>query len=423
MSHDVDSHAAERAELLTPVIRQCQGAGLTVRLGEFTGTFGPPVRAVLCDADDGSWDAAVTVVRATRRAPGYRHFGSDFGRDPHTGYDLGSEGELVYEIQVHEVDDGAGGHGPRPLVVFNLCASAQAAADQLILWARRTALFSLDPPRPDLRKEERRERRCFEHREAAALHPTVEVRDAPARAEGELWALDATSLAWHFPRDRTGKFARKAVVLLADLEERPATLRSSWLTVRVADGALVVTTADLIAAHQPYRWDLVPWLWDRRAAHTPDAERWQVADPAEIAHLVELVRAGELTEALRLAEVRVDDQLAALLAGRPTRGFRADQTATWVANLYAGLADVAPWRLAHAYRTWRDGRAHRRPASPPITLFGLGGSGAQRKPKVALELADDAATLRMLYTAGNAVLARDLWTVPPDLSARLRGWG
>jgi hypothetical protein len=41
---------------------------------------------------------------------------------------------------------------------------------------------------------------------------------------------------------------------------------------------------------------------------------------------------------------------------------------------------------------------------------------------VALALADDAAMLRLHYTAGNAVLARQLWTVPPDLSARLQGW-
>jgi hypothetical protein len=422
MSNDVDAHAAERADLLAPVVRLCEEAGVAVRLGEFTGRFGPPVRAILCEAEDGSWDAAVTVVRAQRHAAGNRHYGSEFGRDPRTGYDLRTQGELVYELQVHELDDGIGGHGPRPLVVFNLCATAQAVADQLILWVRRASLFAVSPPRLDVHREERRERKCFDHREAAAAHPIVDVRDTPPGAEGELWALDPASLAWHFPRDRMGRFARKAVVLLFDLEDRAATLRSRWLTARADGESLVVSTEDLIAANQLHRWDVTPWLWDRRAAHTPDGARWQAADPAEVAQQLTHVRAGEPAEALRLAGVRVDDQLGALLAGRPTRAFRAEKTATWVANLHAGLADVAPWRLAHAYRTWRDGRTHRRSPDPPITLFGLGGAGTARKPKVALELAGDAALLSLYYTAGNAVLARELWTVPPDLSARLRGW-
>src|SRR4029079_14333162 len=133
-------------------------------------------------------------------------------------------------------------------------------------------------------------------REAAAADPRVDVREAPSRAVGELWALDHASLAWHFPRDRTGRFARKAVVLLADLEGRPASLRSTWLTARTDGEALVVNTDDLIAANQLHRWDLKPWLWDARAGHTPAVERWQAADPAEVALMVEHLRAGELAE-------------------------------------------------------------------------------------------------------------------------------
>jgi hypothetical protein len=248
------------------------------------------------------------------------------------------------------------------------------------------------------------------------------VRDTPPRAEGEVWALDPAAVAWHFPRDRMARFARKAVVLLANLDDRASGLRATWLTARTDGDSLVVNTDVLIAANQRHRWDVTPWLWDRRRSDAPNLQRWQATEPAEVAPTVEHVRRGKLAEALRLSGVGVDDQLAALLAGRPTRAFRAEQTATWVTNLYAGLAEVAPWRLAHAYRAWRDGRTHRRPPDPPITLFGLGGSGAARKPKVALELVDDAAMLRLHYTAGNAVLARELWTVPPDLSARLRGW-
>src|SRR5687768_8034237 len=109
MSHDIDAHASQRAELLAPVLRLCREAGVEVRPGVFAGMFGPPVRAILCEAEDGSWDAAVTVVRAHRVPVGQRHDGREFSRDPHTGYDLNSRGDLVFEIQVHENDDGAGG--------------------------------------------------------------------------------------------------------------------------------------------------------------------------------------------------------------------------------------------------------------------------------------------------------------------------
>jgi hypothetical protein len=60
-----------------------------------------------------------------------------YARDPRSGYDLNSPGELVYGVQVHEDDDGGSGHGPRPLVTFELAGTPQAAADVVRLWAAR----------------------------------------------------------------------------------------------------------------------------------------------------------------------------------------------------------------------------------------------------------------------------------------------
>ncbi len=103
--------------------------------------------------------------------------------------------------------------------------------------------------------------------------------------------------------------------------------------------------------------------------------------------------------------------------------FRAELTHKWVTSLHAGLADVAPWRLAAAYRTWRQGRdALGLRTTGPVTLLGLGGMRQSRKPKAALDLTPAGPVLRLRFTGGNAVLPRSLWTIPPDLEAALRGW-
>lgn len=112
-----------------------------------------------------------------------------------------------------------------------------------------------------------------------------------------------------------------------------------------------------------------------------------------------------------------------LLAGVPYQLGDAELTPTWVTNLYRGLADLAPWRLAAAHRGWREGRQARGlPIHDPVVLFGLGGVGAARKPKVALESTEDGPLLCLIYTGGSAVLPYPHWTVPADLTARLYGW-
>ncbi|MBV1856166.1 hypothetical protein [Catellatospora tritici] len=419
-----DVHAARRAELLAPVARLCTEAGVAVSVGEFTGQRGATVRALLSSADEGCWSAVVTVVRAHRIPAEHQWGGHSWTRSPESGYDLDSAGELVYEVQVHEDDDGSGGHGTRPLVLYRLHGTAQAAADELILWDRRTGLFTTRTPVPDAARELRRQRRCFEHREAAAAAPRVTVDGTlPAQAATAVAALDPAALCWHFPREQSGRFQRNAVVALASYGNARPHLRGSWLTVRTADDCLVVSMADLIGANQRHRWDATPWLWHGRHAGTPAADRWQVRAADLVQPAFEALRRGEVPQALAMSGVRVDDQLSSLLAGRPSRAFRAELTDTWVHGLYQGLGDSAPWRLGHAYRVWRDGRtALGLPVREPVVLFGLGGLGQQRKPKVALDLVGDEPRLRLVFSGSNAVLPRALWTVPADLAARLHGW-
>jgi hypothetical protein len=94
----------------------------------------------------------------------------------------------------------------------------------------------------------------------------------------------------------------------------------------------------------------------------------------------------------------------------PTRNNRAELTETWVANLYAGLTESAPWWFAGANAAWlaeRDGRPK------PATMFGLKGLGQARKPKVALDRTQSGLVLRLEFSGGNLILPRASGPYPP----------
>lgn len=409
MPTESEAQAAQRRTLLDPVARMCERADVPVRHGRLDRPGEGSVVALVCAADDASWDATLTVVRAHRIPVEHQAYNGRWGRDPRTGYDLASQGDLVYELQIHEDDDGAGGHGPRPLVVFQLLDDAEAAADALILWWRRPALFHTTPPVPDARTELRRATRIAQNRRESAADPLVSFDvDVP----GDLAeAVDPAGLSFHFPRERSGRFLRSAVVALTALDGSPPHLRGRWLTARSQADELTVGVENLIGGNQAYRWNLTPWMWDRRVSATA-RERWQLDDAAQARPYLDDLAAGRIAEALDRAGVAIDDQLAKLLRGEPNRTYRAELAEKWVANLYAGLADCAPWRLEHAYAAWLGERGGR---PKPITMFGLKGLGQSRKPKVALDRARTGPILRFYFSASNLLLPRSLWTVPADL--------
>lgn len=409
MPTESEAQAAQRRTLLDPVARMCERADVTVECGRLDRPGEGSVVALVCEADDGSWDATLTVVRAHRIPVEHQAYNGRWGRDPRTGYDLASQGDLVYELQIHEDDDGAGGHGPRPLVVFQLLDDAEAAADALILWWRRPALFHTTPPVPDRRAEARRAARTTAHRRQASAEPLVTLDvDVPTDPGA---AIDPAGVAFHFPRERSGRFLRSAVVALTPLDDTPPHLRGRWLTVRAVDDELTVGVENLIGGNQAYRWNLTSWMWDRRVQASP-CERWQLDDAAKARPYLDAIAAGRLAEALDLAGVAVDEQLAKLLRGEPNRTYRAELADKWVANLYAGLAESAPWRFEHAYAAWLAERGGR---PKPVTMFGLKGLGQSRKPKVTLDRARSGPILRLHFSAGNLLLPRALWTVPADL--------
>lgn len=414
MSADADDFADMRAELLEPVKRRCDEAGLEVTVGDFHPRDGDRVRALLCGPADRSWDAMITVIRGRRRPEEWRYPGGEYERDPVTGYRLDSDGQLLYELQIHE-DGGDSGRG---IKVFRLAEYAEAAVDELILWARRPALFRCAPPVLDPRRRQRQELRQFEHREAAAAAARVVVLDQAGAA------IDDAALCWNFPREASGRYLRSAVVALTHLGDRQvANARTPWLAARAEGETLVVDTDRLFGANQRHRWNLTPWLWDARHGGARARERWQVDDPSSAAPVVESLSRGAVAEALTRCGVRVDESLANLLAGIPARLSLAEYTQKWVTSLSDGLAGSAPWRFAAAYGAWRDERrSFDLPAAGPVVLFGLKGMKQARKPKVALDEQDGTPILRLIFSGSNAVLPDALWKLPPDLAAAIHGW-
>ena len=286
VSLGVDEHASRRAELLTPVKSLCARAGIATEAGVLPprslGWRTGPVLGLRHVAANGAWDASVTVVRARRLSPAGQRADGKYSRDPRSGYDLNSPGELVYEVQVHEEDDGGRGHGPRPLVVFELAGTPQAAVDVLTLWAARGSLFGCEVPLAKPEAAVRQERRRYDHRQAAATVADVNAAAVPPEAGDLAAAVDPAALCWFFPREREGRFRRSAVVALAPCRDGRPHLSGPWLTARADGGRLVLEVRDLIPANQAHRWDVTPWLWDRRHAGAPPPDRWQAGDVRDV---------------------------------------------------------------------------------------------------------------------------------------------
>ena len=208
-----EAHAEQRRRLLDPVAQICEQSSVSVARGWFSPRGRPAsIAALVCAADDSSWDAMLTVVRAQRLPAEHQIYNKPWSRDPHTGYDLASSGKVLYELQIHEDDDGGTGHGPRPLVVFELYEQAEAAAEALIQWWRRPAQFRTRPPVPNPRARQRRAARIAKHRRSASASPRVQF--AASVVAGDVATVDQAALSVHFPRDRSGSFLRSAMVAL-----------------------------------------------------------------------------------------------------------------------------------------------------------------------------------------------------------------
>jgi hypothetical protein len=434
---EFDPDADERRRLLAGVAERLARAGLRAeyrpleRYLDFYG--GPPAgtTGLVCKQPASTGAAQVTIVRVRRLLPpgegGLAPDRRSWVRDLDVTYELSADGELAYEVTMLEDPDDGLGHSRATSAQRELTDDMQAVVDALTLWHSHRDMIRCQPPAPpDQHREARRLRREFDGRDAAAAAAAVQVDvdpdgagvpvDLRAGLAADVAALDAAALCWQFPRDRTGRYARNAVVALAGYPHDPSR-RGPWLAARAEGDQLVVSIEALIGANQRHRWDATRWLWDRRHAGTPPVTRWQLDDPAAAAAYTDLLDRHQISDALERAGASVDTDLAALLSGYPTRYLRAEHTDVWVRRLYEGLRQSAPWRFAAALETHRlERHALGRPAHQPIVLFRLGGLNQQRRPCVALGEHAQIPTLCMVWTGSNAVLSRSLWERPPELT-------
>ena len=112
---------------------------------------------------------------------------------------------------------------------------------------------------------------------------------------------------------RRGSGLRRRRKQRAPLDGEPPHRRGRWLTVRAKAEELYACVEDLIGGNLAYRWNVTPWMWDRRHADASPRERWQIDNATQAQPYLDALAAGRVTEALNLAGVAVDGQLAKLL--------------------------------------------------------------------------------------------------------------
>ncbi len=439
MPHPSDPDLAKRSHLLGGVAARLGAMGIPASMAtleRYSSAYsGPPegVTGLVCRHPASTAAAQVTVMRARRRRPSGAlpgPDGHDWTRDLDLDYRVDADGDLYFEVTVLEDPDGGLRHGRQTSAQRFLTGDEQSVVDAILLWyGHRAILRSTPPPAPAARTVLRRSRADTATRNASAAQPDVRVAVtftavpvAQRRAlASDVAAVDPRTLCWFFPRRRGGRYAQRVAVALAGYGADLAR-RESWLVVRAVDDTLILDTEQLIGANQTYRWDAVRWQWHRDYRDAPSAERWQVDDPDEIRSCVELLDGHAVAEALAGASVAVDDDIAALLDGYPTRYLRARYTDVWVRTLYRELVTSAPWRFGWAYQVWRRERTQLgRPSNRPVVLCGLTGLNQLKRPTLALVERDGRPRLEMLWTASNARLPRALWQRPADLEAALRG--
>ncbi|WP_436535021.1 hypothetical protein [Actinoplanes sp. HUAS TT8] len=421
MSAPLDRHRDQRQQLLAGVLERLRRLGIPVSFGlltpyyDFYGQIPDGLTGLVVDEPAGPGSMQVTVVAAHRTG--------ESSTDPHLWtrevdleYDL--DGDVYFEVTtLDDSGDGSAVWAPRQLV-----GTEEGVVDAIRLWHGYRDTLRATPPPPDPKRLARRARQlAARHTAAGAARVRIAVDESavPAEHRDELAAhltdVDQAQLCFHFPRDRTGRYSRSAVVALAGYGIVLGK-RGPWLSVRADGDDLVAGVEALIDVNQDHRWDRLPWLWSTSGQAATPEQRWQAPSAEQVRPITELLDRHAIADALTLSGVEVDPDLAALLDGYPISYSYARYTETWVRSLYDQLAGSAPWRLAGAFRSWQDERrAAGRSPQHEVALFGLKGLNQQSKPMVALGAPGGVCRLTMIWTASNARLPRALWELPPDL--------
>lgn len=276
-----------------------------------------------------------------------------------------------------------------------------AVAEAIAEWATRPLRLPLPKPAAPAERRKRTQERVRKAQADAAAPPVL--RDA-----GYLAVADPALIAYHFPRDRRGRMLGKATVLLEILEFGSPGKRSRCRFLRLTGGVFESFISDQFVENQDHRWHLQSWRWRRDAAVTPE-QRWGVTDMNAAAAAAADLEAGRIVEGFEAFGVELGAGLVKILAGQPLDPVNADLAGRWGTVAMEELAAAAPWRLGSlAGKTW-------------IRLFGLGGSGAQVRPVVALGLRDRVPTVDFAALGSNRRLAREDWERSLDFEARRLG--
>ncbi|WP_432994686.1 hypothetical protein [Dactylosporangium sp. CA-233914] len=437
MAEALDRHEQRRRVELAGVSARLRELGIEPAFGaltpyyDFYGRVPGNLTGLVVGEPHGTGRMQVTVVAARRIVPpgegGLSADGHVWTRDVDIAHDLSGGDDVVFEVTLLE---GVIDEPEAPESVWaprQLLADDEAVVDAVRLWHGYRDMLRATPPKPAAERRRSLRARVAAARRAAAGAPRVRRAADEAALEPQQRAalaahladLDESRLAFNFPRDRSGRYVKSAVVALTGYGT-VLSRRGPWLTVRADGDTLVVGVEGLIGANQDHRWDRLPWLWSAAHADTPVAARWQLPDAGSARPVVSLLDRHAPAEAFARCGVELDEELTALLAGYPVTYGLAQHTETWVKRLYEQLQLCAPWRLAAAYEVHQEERRSvRRPTGEPIALFGLKGLNQQSKPMVGLDAPDGTARLSMIWSASNVRLSRELWQCPADLEAEL----
>lgn len=293
-------------------------------------------------------------------------------------------------------------------------------------WAGWEAAWSVPPlPGADLARRRRLVRLAASKVDSSLVPVDVDLdplvvgqldagqRTALARLVGELFEA---GIRWRFPRDGTGaRLAGKTRVLLHELVPRPhPSKRSVWLVVdgppRRTDQRLTVGVAAVFERGAQHRWDRTPEYWRAVADPRPLSQLWGLDSPA-FDEVTPLLLAGRPLDALARCDIKVDDVVRRLLAGRPSSYQQREYTAKWVEVTGSALIRSAPWLWADALPV--GVRPHR--------LENLGGYNAAAAPMLQLDRRPTGTHLVFEHSGTPFVVPRSLWERDPDLDLLREG--
>ena len=326
-----------------------------------------------------------------------------------------ADGEPGIQLSFHEPPWAGRGHGADSPVETTVVRTAAAAVGQVRDWREWDQTWAVPPPGRDPGRAARLEALARARLASAgievvaAVDPlTADLLDPAARTalDRDLGRRFDDGIAWHFPRDRRGRLAVKAMVLLRSYSQAARRDRRAWWLVaagpasRQHPAAITLRLEWLIGGNHQHRWDGAPERWIAEGTPRPLEEQWDVPSPRQL----DLLDEGRLAEALTAGGVAVDDAVGRLLAGLPTHVELRHLTEKWTERAGAIVRELAPWRLV------RLGPAYR-----PTRLAGLGGVVQQRRPGIFLRVAGGEPLLTLDFSASNAVVPLPSWERPPDL--------